>query len=233
MNEYRFDDEEILARQLAEDIATRMRAEIEARGRVSLAVSGGQTPVLLFQALSQQALDWSKVLVTLVDERWVGEDKEGSNAALVKQHLLVNEASTAYFLPLKNDEPTPAEGLMLSENRLHEQIDQLDIVVLGMGLDGHTASWFPQSSALAACLDRNASACCCAVSDAPHFPQRMTMTLSLLLRARQLYLMFSGDEKYQVFCQALEEDKQQQVQEMPVRSLLFQQQVPLHVYRSV
>lgn len=232
INDNRFSDTETLAQQLADSVAGKMRAILEERGKVSLAVSGGKTPALFFQKLSQQELDWAKVLVTLVDDRWVEDSDEASNAKLVKENLLINNATLAYFVPLKNTEASAAEGLMTSENRLHEQVDELDIVVLGMGLDGHTASWFPESEALTACLDEQAAACCCAVMDAPDFPQRMTMSLSLVLRSKNIYLHFEGEDKNQVFEQVCHEQEKHNLEQMPVRSVLFQSQVPVNIYRS-
>ena len=195
MQDSRFPDSHKLARQLAEDLAERMRDAIAERGRVCIAVSGGNTPVAFFKALSDQSLPWDKVLVTLVDERWVNDDEEGSNARLVKDNLLINQAADAYFLPLKNTAPTPVDGFMECENRLHELIVRLDYAVLGMGTDGHTASWFPQSQALARALDEAGGAWCCPVTDAPSFPQRMTLTWSFLAGCRHLFLHFEGQEK--------------------------------------
>jgi len=232
INDNRFSDTHTLAQQLADSVASKMRSIINSRGRVSLAVSGGKTPKEFFQKLSQQELDWSKVLVTLVDDRWVDDTDENSNARLVKENLLINNASLAYFVPLKNAEQTPKDGLMISENRLHEQIDELDIVVLGMGVDGHTASWFPESEALSQCLDEQTAACCFAVMDAPQFPQRMTMSLSLVLRSKHIYLHFEGDEKNSVYEQVCDEHEKHNFEPMPVRSVLFQNQVPVNIYRS-
>jgi len=232
INDNRFSDTHTLAQQLADSVASKMRSIIDSRGRVSLAVSGGTTPKEFFLKLSEKELDWSKVLVTLVDDRWVDDSDEASNARLVKENLLINNAALAYFVPLKNAEATPKEGLMISENRLHEQIDELDIVVLGMGMDGHTASWFPQSEALTSCLDEQAAACCFAVMDAPEFAQRMTMSLSLVLRAKHIYLHFEGADKNKVFEQVCDEHEKHNFEPMPVRSVLFQNQVPVNIYRS-
>lgn len=232
INDNRFSDTHTLAQQLADSVASKMQSIIDERGRVSLAVSGGTTPKAFFQKLSEKELDWAKVLITLVDDRWVESDDQDSNERLVKDNLLINHAKLAYFVPLKNAEETPKEGLMISENRLHEQIDELDIVVLGMGLDGHTASWFPGSESLTQCLDEQAAACCFAVMDAPTFPQRMTMSLSLVLRSKHIYLHFEGEAKNKVFEQVCDEHDKHNFEPMPVRSVLFQNQVPVNIYRS-
>ena len=112
MTDNRFKSPETLAKQLADSLAKRIREAIEARGRVCIAVSGGSTPVRFFRELSQRKLDWSKVLITLVDERWVDETDAASNARLVRENLLQNEAATAYFLPLKNKAANPVDGFM-------------------------------------------------------------------------------------------------------------------------
>ena len=115
MIDNRFSSSSVLARQLADDLAGKMREAIEARGRVCIAVSGGSTPVKFFEELSKRQLDWSKVRITLVDERWVDEENAASNARLVREHLLQNEASQAYFLPLKNKSADPVNGFMECE----------------------------------------------------------------------------------------------------------------------
>lgn len=232
MQDLRFPDSQTLARQLAGDLATRMRNSIEQRGRVCIAVSGGRTPQAFFAALSQEKLAWDKVLVTLVDERWVDENHEASNAALVRQHLLQNEAARAYFLPLKNKAADPVSGFMACENTLHEQIIRLDYAVLGMGTDGHTASWFPHSKALASALNEAGGAWCCPVTDAPVMPQRMTLSWSFLAACRHLFLHFEGPDKDEVFRRALAADQAQNLTDMPVRTVLAQSAVPLSIYRT-
>ncbi|MDK2779344.1 MAG: 6-phosphogluconolactonase [Pseudomonadota bacterium] len=232
MQDLRFPDPQSLARQLAGDLAERMRKAINDRGRVCIAVSGGSTPLLFFQALSQQKLPWEKVLITLVDERWVNEDHDASNARLVRANLLQNEALKAYFLPLKNAAATPKDGFMDCENRLHELITRLDYAVLGMGTDGHTASWFPHSQALARALNEAGGAWCCPVDDAPSMPQRMTLSWSLLAGCRHLFLHFEGSAKDAVYAQATRPDQIQNLTDMPVRTLLSQSAVPLSLYRT-
>ena len=232
MQDLRFPDAAALARQLAGDLAERMRQAIAERGRVCIAVSGGSTPVLFFQALSVQPLPWEKVLVTLVDERWVDETDEASNAGLVRRHLLKNEAARAYFLPLKNPAATAAEGFMQCENSLHEQIVRLDYAVLGMGTDGHTASWFPHSKALARALNEAGGARCCPVDDAPQIAQRMTLSWSFLAGCRHLFLHFEGAEKDAVYARATAPEQIQNLTAMPVRTVLSQSSVPLTLYRT-
>lgn len=232
MTDNRFSSSSTLARQLADDLAGKMREAIAARGRVCIAVSGGSTPVKFFDELSKRVLDWSKVRITLVDERWVDENDAASNARLVREHLLKNEASQAYFLPLKNKAPDPVNGYMECENKLHELMVRLDFAVLGMGNDGHTASWFPGSQALSKCLNEGSAAWCCPVTDEPADLPRMTLTWGLLSACRHLYVHFEGDEKNAVYTKASIESEHQNISAMPIRTVLYQSQVPLSIYRS-
>ncbi|MFP6788465.1 MAG: 6-phosphogluconolactonase [Thalassolituus sp.] len=232
MSGNRFKRSDVLAKQLADDLAERMAEAIEVRGRVCIAVSGGSTPIRFFEELSTRDIPWQKVLITLVDERWVDEDNAASNARLVREHLLKNKAASAYFLPLKNRAKDPVSGFMECENKLHELMVRLDFAVLGMGNDGHTASWFPDSDALSKCLNEGGAAWCCPVIDEPIELPRMTLTWGLLSNCRHLYLHFEGADKNAVYEQATEKTERQNIAAMPVRTLLYQSQVPLSIYRS-
>ncbi|TAM05276.1 MAG: 6-phosphogluconolactonase, partial [Rhodanobacter sp.] len=94
-----FTDGRAQAQALAERIAECLRNALSQRGHALLAVSGGSTPKDFFDRLSRVKLDWSKVQVTLVDERWVADSDERSNARLVKSRLLQHAAGSARFIP--------------------------------------------------------------------------------------------------------------------------------------
>lgn len=230
MNLNRFENSEILAKQLADDVGRRLQRRVDEKGRACLAVSGGKTPIEFFRALAQLELPWSRILITLVDERWVPDTDEASNAALVREYLLRGKAAAAYFLPLWNRASTPAAGFMECENRLHEQILRMDVAVFGMGLDGHTASWFPGSAALPSCLDEGGSAWCCPVSDAHITPPRMTLTWSCLRQCQHVFLHIEGEDKNQVLREASAQVGADRWADMPVRRLLAQSDVPLSVF---
>ncbi|MCY0964633.1 6-phosphogluconolactonase [Parathalassolituus penaei] len=232
MSDNCFATSDVLARQLADAVGGALQRRIEEKGRACLAVSGGRTPVAFLRELSSRDLPWSKILVTLVDERWVDEDHLASNAALVREYLLRDKARSAYFLPLKNRAATPAAGFMECENRLHEQITRLDVAVLGMGEDGHTASWFPNSSALDVSLDEAGSAWCCPVMDGAPEHNRMTLTWAMLSQCQRLFLHFEGATKWQVFQRAADTVQLHDWRSMPVRRLLDNNPVSLAVYRT-
>jgi 6-phosphogluconolactonase len=129
-----------LAQQLADDVASWLRAAIVKKNFAVLAVSGGSTPKPFFANLSNMQLEWSKVQITLVDERQVPEDSVRSNAKLVKESLLQNFAAEAQFIPL-------------FENPNAQNLKAFDVVILGMGNDGHTASFFPGGDNLVEALN--------------------------------------------------------------------------------
>ena len=231
LHEHRFEDAEQLARELGADLVRTLSAAVESRGRATLAVSGGSTPLPLFRALRSAALPWSSITVMLVDERWVDRDHADSNAAFVHRELLTGPAAAAGFLDLKNDAPTPEQGEPACEAALADVAWPLDAVVLGMGGDGHTASLFPRTDdnadALALGLDPETGRRCVAVrpGEAPH--PRMSLTLAALTDAERVILHITGDSKWQVYQRALGQGPQE---ELPIRAVLRQTRRPVEVY---
>ncbi len=134
----------LLADGLANDVAEQLRAAISARGEATLVVSGGRSPVAFFQNLAKQGLDWSKVTVSLADERWVPVEHVDSNAGLLKKYLLQGPAAKAKFLSLYSAAAN-LEDAAEQADRLLAELPAIDVLVLGMGDDGHTASLFPNS----------------------------------------------------------------------------------------
>ncbi len=200
---YEFTDRAGLDQALAERVASALRSAIAKRGEANLVVSGGSTPVGVFRTLSDVALDWSAVRITLADERWVAVDHGDSNERLVREHLLRNSAAGASFTSLFTGHKTAEEGEEEVARRL-SAFPLFDVVMLGMGEDGHTASLFPESEALVRGQDLSSNRSCLAVqpSHAPH--QRMSLTLRRLLQARLVILHITGQGKRDVFERAQE-----------------------------
>lgn len=216
-----------LEQQLCERISTLLSRGIAERGSSALVVSGGRTPAALFQCLSEQPLDWSKVTVTLADERWVDNQHEDSNERSVREHLLQNRAAAAQFLPLYNGEQSPVAGQAALESRLAALPRRIDAVILGMGEDGHTASFFPGAQELGQALAPEPYRACAAVTP-PEAPwPRMTLTLPRLLASAQIFVHLCGDAKLPVLEQALAPGE---VEAMPVRAVLRQSTTPVAVY---
>ncbi|MCO6524577.1 MAG: 6-phosphogluconolactonase [Candidatus Schmidhempelia sp.] len=213
---------------LAIEISKQLKTAINKQGKATLAVSGGRTPIALFKLLSQTKLDWSNVYITLVDDRWVDEHHEASNERLVKTHLLTNEAQSAHFISLKTEEDTPSKGLAEVQARLQQNLPlPIDVLILGMGDDGHTASLFPHAKNLASGLDMNSGKLVIDMQPltAPH--ERITLTLPVILASRHLYLHLVGDQKKDVLYQATQG---QDTNEMPIRAVLQQDKIPLQIY---
>ena len=192
----------MLPAQLSQDIAQRLAVAIEARGFAVLSVSGGKSPMALFQALRAQPIDWLKVRVTLVDERCVPCTSPHSNAMLVHTHLLQDEANAASFVPRVSDTAqtlAPPRVLARTASLALQAAGPVDVLVLGMGADGHTASLFPDALNLREALDPHNPHACVAIelaqppASAPF--QRISQTLAQLLRARHIVLPVSGADK--------------------------------------
>lgn len=201
-----FADGQALAAGLAEAVAADLRAAIARNGKAALAVSGGSTPKRFFQQLRDKDLDWSKVTVTLVDERWVGEHSERSNAALVRQGLLQGPAAAARFLPLYRDLPEPEQALAEVEHDLDRQALPLDVAILGMGEDGHTASFFPGGDYLGRALDLSSGARVLPMHAEGAGEPRITLTLPVLAASGRLYLHVEGKKKADVLSTACSDE---------------------------
>lgn len=222
-----FSTRERLAEALADAVAENLNAGLDERGTASLAVSGGSTPRRFFEALgAREDVDWENVAITLVDERWVDEASERSNARLVRESLLQGPASAAGFVPLYSGTPEPdATGIAEANAALANLPMPFDAVILGMGNDGHTASFFPGGDTLEVAL--NSDGPIVAINAPGAGEPRVTFTLPRLLATRALYLHIEGDEKAQVLDTALQTGP---VESMPVRAVLSQNHIAVSLF---
>lgn len=219
---------------LAAHVAGALRTALAARGQASLAVSGGRSPLPMFEALRAQALDWSRVTVVLVDERVVPRDHADSNAALVARHLLQGPAAAARFLPFFDALVPPRDAAALdalvceATTRITGIPWPLDLAVLGMGEDAHTASLFAGAPGYARAIATDERLAWvlpeASPSRAPH--PRITLTLRALLAARELVLSIAGPAKLAVYRRAA----RQADESLPVSLVLNQKQTPVSVW---
>jgi 6-phosphogluconolactonase len=212
-----FADGEELALGLADWTAERLRTAIAARGVAVLIVSGGKSPARFFDRLSNLELDWTRVAITLADERRVADDSPRSNARLVREKLLHNRAGAASFTPLADVRLPADQELAAASARIARLPMPADVVVLGMGDDGHTASWFPAANGLAEAMDPAARQLVASIV-APDAPEpRLTLTGRVILGARAIALEIQGQGKLTTFSAALAPGP---TEAMPVRAVL-------------
>lgn len=214
---------------VAERIGRVIEYSVKARGRASLLLPGGSTPVPVFHALRGLDLAWDQVYISLTDERRCPLDSPDSNARLVQHELLVGNAAAAHFYPLHRDGIDERADEAVCSAALGMLPRPYDAVMLGMGTDGHIASLFPGTKGLAKLLDLQTEARCAATT-APNSPQnRLTLTLATLLHSRWIGLHITGQEKWKTLQTAIETED---AMTYPVFALLNQRQVPVHVYWS-
>jgi 6-phosphogluconolactonase len=219
------------ATMAAQHIAQALQRALSERARATLVLSGGQSPVPMLEALAATPLPWECIDITLADERWVPDDHVDSNAGLVKKHLLQQHAAQAVWWPLYDGSATPQQAFAAIGQRLRQAMHwPADVVVLGMGGDGHTASWFPGqvlSSDGPWCMPVD-------VPPAPNVQQpRISLTPAALLNAVNLLVLGGGASKEAMLAQALlppQDDPEPENMRLPIRRALWRSGLPCHVF---
>lgn len=198
-----FETKEALENSLCLQLKTDIESAISKNGKATILVSGGTTPKGLFLKLSQLNIDWENVIVGLVDERFVPNTSEFSNEKLVKENLLINQATDAQFVSMVQNSENETENLTLVQEA-YSVFNDVTIVLLGMGDDGHTASIFPndEESAEAIISTKNILS-----TKAPNEPKhRITCSANLLKSAQKCYLLFTGINKQNVLKEATQKN---------------------------
>lgn len=195
MSERQFPTTEALDESLCQAISERLEEALQRRGAATLVISGGSTPAGLYRKLARSVLPWNKITVLLADDRWVAGNHRDSNEGMVRELLLQDHAADAHLLSLSPDFPDEGNNLVQVE-RLVSQLPTFDVVLLGMGLDGHTASLFPCSAEITHVMTTTDSVAMTQPTTAPH--RRISLTRKRLEDSRWGALHIVGGDKLKV-----------------------------------
>ena len=220
-----FPDRTALAEAAAEVLGEALGRALRGRaGPARLMVTGGSTPVACYDKLKDWPIDWSRVEVTLTDDRFVPPTADESNERLVREHLLTGAAAAAGLTALWSDAGSPDEAAVRAEPKVRA-LGRFDAVLLGVGDDGHFASLFPGSPELAEGLDPNAQRLVIGVTKAglaPYVP-RISLTLPAILNASLVVILIAGEAKKRPVEAALGGAG------LPVRAVLAQDRTPVRI----
>lgn len=182
--------------KIAKSIAETLEESITKKGDATFVVSGGNSPLEIFHCLSNMPLRWSKIKIILGDDRLLDSTNIDSNEKLISENLIINKARKASYISLTD--PKIAQS---------ELTYPFDVVLLGMGLDGHFASLFPELIANTNLFNINSTQSFY-TSDVPlgkPSHRRVTMPLSMLLNTKRCILLVSTNAKRLVLDRAIED----------------------------
>lgn len=205
--------------QMAEDAAHVLASALAKDGSAFIAVPGGTSPAPFFASLAERELEWAKIRVTLTDERWVPDDSAESNARLVRASLLQGPGASASFSPPlapNSEDVASLEEAAAKWDFALKMAPAFDLVVLGMGEDGHFASLFPGGETLAKNLDPTSDVLAVPIDD--RSPKRLSLTLSAIVRAKKVMLLIGGEKKRDLLGNVLRGDPQASA--LPIAALL-------------
>ncbi|MFQ3193138.1 MAG: 6-phosphogluconolactonase [Paraglaciecola sp.] len=224
LSQSKFRTTEQLNTAFSRKITKLLRDGIEENGRASLVVSGGKTPADLFNLLSKSNLEWDKVDISLADERWVDNTDDASNEKMLRDKLLINNAVNANFVALKTEHGDAEDAVLTCTDNLQKIRTPFDVLILGMGEDGHTASLFPCSEQITQGLDLESGNSYIAVQPTTAPNQRISLTLPALLNSNQIFLHVTGESKKDVLNTVLSDND---ALVMPIRAVINNADVKL------
>ncbi len=232
LTEHLFSNQQALFEKVAARCKGLLETGLATNGKASFVVPGGTTPAPVFQQLSQQPLDWENIQIAASDERWLAPSHQQSNQKLIQSSLLINLASKASLIAMKNSHSTAAAGEAECNQAYQALHSPIDIVMLGMGTDGHFASLFPGSPQIKSALDLNSTKSCIAIDAegceiAGDYTERMSMTLAALTNSKLIILLLTGEQKLEVIKTA---KQTKTTTNLPITALLNQTKVDVDIY---
>ena len=225
MNLLDFNTREEASAAAAQQIVAALQNRLQQQPKTQLVVTGGSSPASCYQVLSATEIAWQNVQILLSDERWIPADHPDSNERLLRETLLIDKAAAAEFLPFYSADMSSSERSDHVSRIIGGFETPSACTLLGMGGDGHIASLFPDAGNLQTGLTANSPIYCIPINTIASPYQRISLTLSALLKSDEVALLIFGEEKRVVVEQACKS-----VGDFPVASLLNQSQVPVNVF---
>ena len=205
MKTTKFKNKETLENELVNKIAVEITTAIKNNGDARILISGGSTPLHLYSLISNLHIDWKKVKVGLVDERFIDTNDQLSNEKQIRETLIQNQAKEAIFYSMIHNIDDEKINLKLVNDTYMPFNERIDFILLGMGNDGHTASIFPKDEASEKLL--NSKELGIFSTKAPNYPyNRITCSKELIKKSNSTILYFTGDEKLKVMKNAEEKE---------------------------
>lgn len=228
----RFESAEALAAAASHRIVEHIGEAFRRKHRAAVALAGGRTPFVIYDHLSRWPLRWEWVDIVPTSERWVSRTSLERNGTLIRAKLLKHEAARANYIPLIEpwDENPGHQALVWATARADDTLKalgRLDFALLGMGLDGHVASIFPNNPASPALLDLDGERRCLLTPPRPGGPlqPRISLSLATIAGARRAMVVIRGERKLQALRTALDHAS-------PIAALLSQQRTPVEILWS-
>lgn len=220
-----------LSTALSEHLYLTLGRVIASRGRATLVLAGGGTPLPTYRALAELPVDWSRVVALPGDERCVPHTHDACNLRQIASAFAA--APALQLAELTPPDGNPEVSAAHANAVLAGYPGAFDAVVLGMGRDAHTASLFPGATGIRQALDPSSNLDACRIDPDPLPPEapypRVTMTLSRLVRSRELHLVVTGADKREVLRRACAADDRHA---HPVAAVLHAASCPVHLHWS-
>ena len=206
-------------------VSSKLKQSIKECGYASLLVSGGSTPIHFFQQLAAIKLDWSKVTVLPVDERFLPDSHKDQNGNLIKNNLIQKEAAQSNWFPVVLDSADSEKNLSAVREKVKGINQPFTVTILGMGTDGHTASLFPCSKELETGMaEEGEDIIITNPTSAPY--QRISFTKKAILNSKFLFLHCYGEEKKQI----LDSLDSHSEKEYPIKAFINQKTTKIEIF---